>query len=409
MTRDTDFAREAVEGRRAASSVVISSLVLGGGFGLTGAGMVMLGVLLPVLSVKWGLKDDAAGFLFFLQFLGSSAGALLTGGDRTRALGIGYGLLVVMAGALAFAGPQMAFPIIFFYGLGLGMVMTATSLLFSDRYGNDRAAMLERLNFGWSAGATAAPVLFVPFLRMASLRPLFFTLQGLFLLLLLWVVAGEREDGRLAEREMEAVETRGDGHMGSLLPLLVLAMCAVGVESSLSGWLTTYSHRAGGAGMGGAGTSGAGLAGVRMGGAAIATSLFWFGILLSRLTFSTRLLAMMGRRRVLHMTLWGAALSTGLLVGTQNNAVIRVAAAMAGLCVGPLYPLLLSFLLERSPRGWIFAVAGLGSAFFPWVTGLLSAQFGSLRYGLIAPCCGALAMIAVLTFGLRPARDSARA
>jgi fucose permease len=139
----------------------------------------------------------------------------------------------------------------------------------------------------------------------------------------------------------------------------------------------------------------------------MATSVFWGGIMLSRLAFSTRLLAMIGRRGVLYITLWGAAASVALLVCAHNPALIRIAAAMAGLCVGPLYPLLLSFLLERTARGWIFAVAGLGSAIFPWMTGSLSAHFGSLRYGLIAPCCAALLMILLLTVSLRRMKHGA--
>jgi len=391
MTKQTEPAVGASERRR-----TVSSLVLGVGFGLTGAGTVMLGVLLPSLSQAWVLRDDTAGFLFFLQFLGSSAGALLTGTNRIRSLAGGYGLLVVMAGALTFAGPRMAFPIFLFFGLGLGMAMTSTSLLFSDRYGQGRAAMLERLNFGWSAGATAAPLLFMPFLHRASLRPLFFTFQGMFLLLLIWVMVRERHQDSCAQLPLKAAQTKD---LGSLLPLVILSVCAVGVEGSLSGWLTTYSHRAGRAGVGEAG----------LGGAAIATSLFWGGIMLSRLAFSTRLLAMVGRRKVLYATLWGAAASVALLVGANNPALIRVAAALAGLCVGPLYPLLLSYLLERTARGWIFAVAGLGSAIFPWLTGVLSAYYGSLRYGLIAPCCAALLMIVLLTASMRPGKDAAPA
>jgi fucose permease len=227
---------------------------------------------------------------------------------------------------------------------------------------------------------------------MSSLRPLFFTFQGRFLLMLLWVIFRERHEETFVQPPPDAARAEGPAHVGSMAPLVVLAMCAVGVESSLSGWLTTYSHRADLAGIGGA---------------AIATSLFWGGIMLSRLAFSTRLLAMMGRRMVLYMTLWGAAASVALLVGAHSPALIRLAAAMAGLCVGPLYPLLLSFLLERSSRGWIFAVAGLGSAIFPWMTGSLSAHFGSLRYGLIAPCCAALLMILLLTVSLRRMKQRA--
>jgi fucose permease len=171
-----------------------------------------------------------------------------------------------------------------------------------------------------------------------------------------------------------------------LLPLVILAMLAVGVEGSLSGWLTTYSHRADL---------------LNEGGAVFATSLFWFGIMLSRLVFSTRLLAMIGRQRVLHFAIWCAAGSVALLIAAHNPAVIRVASGLAGLSIGPLYPLLLSFLLERSSRGWIFAVAGTGSALFPWLTGILSSHYGSLRYGLIAPCGAALLMVVLLSVSLR--------
>jgi fucose permease len=71
--------------------------------------------------------------------------------------------------------------------------------------------------------------------------------------------------------------------------LLVLAMTTVGVEASLGGWLTTYSYRAG----------------MRsLAGAASATSIFWLGEMLSRLAFSTRLLAKVGRPQVVRWGFW---------------------------------------------------------------------------------------------------------
>jgi MFS transporter, FHS family, glucose/mannose:H+ symporter len=368
----------------------LSSVVVGAGFCLTGAGTVMLGVLLPTLSLKWGMRDDAAGFLLFLQFLGSSLGAILTGTKRIRTITMGYGLLVASAGALAFADMQLSFVIFFLYGMGLGMAMTATSLLISDRYGDDRAAKLERLNFAWAAGATAAPLLCLPFLRGSNLSSLFFTFQGLFLLLFIWVVVRERQDEVRAESFPDASQAPTPASTGALLPLVALATCAVGIEGSLSGWLTTYSHRADLLGTGGA---------------ALAASLFWFGIVLSRLAFSTRLLAMVGRRRLLIGMLWGVAFSAVLLVAAHSPMSIRLVAALAGFCIGPLYPLLLSFILQRSPKGWVFAVAGVGSAVLPWLTGFFSARLGSLRYGLIAPCGAAALMLALFAVSL-PKRQS---
>lgn len=366
---------------------ILSSLVLSGGFFLTGAATVLLGVALPVLSERWGLRDASAGFLLFLQFLGSTTGAIFTGSNFARSLCIGYGLLTISSCALAFSGASLSFVFIFFFGMGLGMAITATSLVFSERYREKRAASLGALNFAWAAGATSAPLLFVPFLRRSNVGQLYLAFDAFFLLLLLWMLLQERR--RVCNSLSPSVlsEPQTSAPLRSLLPLLTLSMCAVGAETALSGWLTTYSHRADP---------------LDLGGAALATSLFWFGIMLSRLACSTSLLSIVGRRRMLGLTLWSAGGAVALLICAHHVPLIRVAATLAGLAFGPLYPLVLSFLLERSTRGWIFAVGGVGSAIFPEFTGLLSTQFGSLRYGLIVPWCAVLLMICLHQVILRP-------
>jgi MFS transporter, FHS family, glucose/mannose:H+ symporter len=63
--------------------------------------------------------------------------------------------------------------------------------------------------------------------------------------------------------------------------------------------------------------------------------------------------------------------------------------------------LLLSFMLERSAGGWIFAVGGFGAAVLPWLTGLLSSHFNSLRFGLMVPCAASLIMAIVRPEALR--------
>ncbi|HZP07233.1 MAG TPA: MFS transporter [Terracidiphilus sp.] len=364
-----------------------SILILSTGFSLTGTGTVMLGVLLPTLSQQWSLRDDTAGLLLFLQFFGSALGAVLTTLHRVRSLIAGYGLLVLSSGSLALAGTHPPFVTFFFFGLGLGMTMTSTSLLFSDRWSDDRAAKLEWLNFAWSAGATAGPILFLPFLRSADIRTLFWTLGGVFLFLWAWVILRERQGPAVpSSSAAQPASTRG-----VFLQLILLAMCSVGVEAALSGWLTTYSHRAGLKSLAGA---------------AVATSLFWLGGMLSRLAFSTRLLAKIGRRATLQGAMWGVLASVAALIAATSPAMILAVAGVAGLCIGPLYPLLLSFLLERSARGWIFSVGGIGAAFFPWLTGLLSAHFHSLRLGLLAPCGAGLMMVILQSIGARPAKTA---
>lgn len=381
---------------------VVSALVLTLGFSLTGAGTLTLGVLLPVLSRKWGLADNAAGLLLFLQFLGSTLGAVLNGKDRVRSMAIGYALLVVSACALTFAGPMTLFASFFFFGMGLGMAMTATSLLFSDRYADDRAAKLERLNFAWSTGAMAAPALLLPFLHGASLVLLYLGYVGLFLLLFVWVMACERPRAVVADRLARHSASAGAAApnappkepvpLSFLLPLVLMAMCSVGVETALGGWLSTYSHRAhpGGLDEG-----------------AFATLFFMLGIVLSRLVFSTSLLEKIGRERVLRWAFWSTAVWVALLIASHGRLLIDAASLLCGLSIGPLYPLLLAFVLARCPSGWIFAAAGVGASVFPWLTGLISAQAGSLRYGLLAPWGAALLMIALTPVALRGSRPSA--
>ena len=156
---DGTLATTTVPSRRTFSTIALSA-----GFALAGAGTVMLGVLLPTLSLRWGLRDDQAGLLLFLQFVGSGMGAIVTGMNRIRSMAIGYGLQAAALSVLALNGARVAYLAFFFFGLGLGMAMTSTSLVFSDRWGDDRAAKLEWLNFAWSAGATAGPVCYLPVL-----------------------------------------------------------------------------------------------------------------------------------------------------------------------------------------------------------------------------------------------------
>jgi MFS transporter, FHS family, glucose/mannose:H+ symporter len=199
---------------------------------------------------------------------------------------------------------------------------------------------------------------------------------SLCLVLFLWVVLFERQKTRVPPARQEGLKTRSTRVAFGLL--LLLAMGSVGVEVSLSGWLTTYSHRAG----------------MRsLAGAALATSFFWLGEMVSRLAFSTRLLNRVGRRGVLRWGIGGVTASALAVILAPHPSMILAAAWTAGLFVGPLYPLSLSFLLEFSPWGWFFSVGGLGAALFPWMTGLVSAHFHSLRVGLIVPGIAGLALI----------------
>src|SRR5271170_1380046 len=62
------------------------------GFALTGAGTVLLGAILPRLSMQWHLRDKDTGLLLLVQFAASASGALLIRKNLWKTLAFGYGL-----------------------------------------------------------------------------------------------------------------------------------------------------------------------------------------------------------------------------------------------------------------------------------------------------------------------------
>src|ERR1035441_2692559 len=127
------------------------------GFTLTGTGTALLGCILPALSAAWHLSDEQAGLILAAQFSGSASGALLVGRNFSSAVMRGYSLLTASSIAIAFF-PQLPRLLAFFaFGVGLGLSMTATSMLIGSRYVGKRASTLSLLNAFWTIGAALAP------------------------------------------------------------------------------------------------------------------------------------------------------------------------------------------------------------------------------------------------------------
>jgi MFS transporter, FHS family, glucose/mannose:H+ symporter len=376
-----------IERRSVPQQSLLTAAVLSAGFSFTGSGTVMLGVILPALSRQWGFQDSQLGTLLFLQFLGSGLGAVFAGLNRIRSIKIGFGLVSAALCALIITGSRYSYSAFLIYGIGLGMAMTATSQLFSDLWRDDRAAKLEWLNFVWSAGAMVGPLCFLPFLRQQAFQSVFVLMFSLFVSIFCLVMLVPQAEPNVVA--LRLVKASSPAARIVFFTFLVFAMCFVGVEASLSGWLTTYSSRTGIHSLAGA---------------SAATSLFWFGEMASRLTFSTRLLANVGRPAILTSGIFGVTATTFALIAFPHPWSILIFAGVAGYFVGPLYPLALSFLMELSPRGWFFAAGGIGAAIFPWITGIISDRFHSLRFGLVVPCAAGVVMIVINAWASRSVR-----
>ncbi len=357
------------------TSTVILSLL----FTLSGVGTALLGSALPAFLAHWSLKDRDGGLLFFMAWFGSALGALLSRGKPANSVARGVILVAVACFALIHAGRISAFPLIFCYGLGLGITMTSISLLRSQREEARRAQELNRLNLLWAIGAVASPTLAAHALFTSGIAYLFALLGFAFAFLGLWVVA--------VEPRLPSFSPRYVSHKGLPLSSLPLVLCAVsalmvGIEASLGGWLTTYVKRADHS----------------VAGAVTATSAFWAGLLASRALNSTPLLLRFNAIYSLRSYVWLVTVTLCLLSLTHHPGTLLTLAFILGFGLGPLYPLLLALVLPRYRGNRVFFCAGLGSAVLPWLTGVLSSGAGSLRAGLAIPCAAGCLLVLLVGY-----------
>ena len=192
-------------------------------------------------------------------------------------------------------------------------------------------------------------------------------------------------------RAASIADNRAAGRLPSLerrpepfapLRLCLFAGAAVGLESAIGSWLTTYTQRT---------AHGSGLA-------VSATSAFWIGLLLSRLAHSVRLGHLLQTRRGVGVHLAFASLAVVLLITAPFETTLLAAAFFAGWGLGPLYPLVLSVALPQYRSGAVFVTAGVGASLLPWLTGALSTSCGSLRAGMLVPCAGVALLLAAASW-----------
>ena len=358
-------------------------------FLLTGIVMTFLGPMLPVLSSRWLLTDEQAGYLIFAQFFSSMFGMFSSGPLVVR---IGYRLtlilgLVLMASGMALlvSGPWLLGMIaVCVLGIGHGITTPAGNLRTAEVNPHGSASALNLINAVWGIGAVSSPFL-VAVAQRAHKTPLFLygTASTLLVLLLTFVLARFEPDARTHARHSSTA-----GHNvrnRRLLPLIcALFFVYVGTETCFNGWLASYAHR---------------IAAGQHSFWAMTPSFFW-GALLTGRALAPLALKFHKETAVARIGLT-LALAGGLaVVAAHGMGLLLPGAVLAGLGLASIFPISVSLFPRwfgestASSSSPVFASGNIGGAVLPWAVGVVSTRTGSLRFGFIVPLLGVTAMLA---------------
>jgi MFS transporter, FHS family, glucose/mannose:H+ symporter len=373
---------------KASASAKPLTLAAYGSFVPIGVATVLLGPMLPTLSARWALNYSQAGALFTAQYSASTCAVAASGvlvARRGFRFAIKVGLILMASGVgVLTAGPKwVGIGCLVIYGAGIGLAVPAANLLVAEVNPARRSAALNLLNFCWSVGAVACPFLVAAVAKRQHISWLLTAVTGLALLIALgiavmprWIIeppAGKDDRGKRAPLEWRI----------KALPVLgVLFFIYVGTENAFGGWVATYSKNLG--------TLTATMA-------LMSPSFFYGAIMVGRWLAPMVLRTVEDVRLVQSGLLIACAGMTGLVLA-HSLAGVGASACLAGFGLSTVYPITISMLSREfgvsatRVGSLMFTLANLGGGILPWMVGISSSQFGTLKAGLAVPLVGSALM-----------------
>jgi fucose permease len=370
-----------------------SALWLAAGFLLAGLGTVLLGPILPELAHTWRIDDAHSGLLLAAKFAGSFLGGVSV--PRRLRLGIASGMVSSCIGFTAFAlspGLLTGCVALFIGGFGLGQIIASTNILAGRRYRRHTGSALASLNFFWSLGAVVCGLIAAAVLPRWGLRGPLLSFAAMFLVASLggWIGTARPSTGTVVPSNTE----------GAALPRSILVYFAMllflygGLETCMTGWLTTYTLR---------------FSDLRLLGGQSALVLLWSALTAGR-AVSAAAMRWVSESLIQRLGLAVSAVLIAALTATRNGTLLSLDCLLLGLALAPFFPSTFAILIAHRPTarqaGFILAVSGLGAALFPWMMGVVSTHSGSLRVAMAVPFTLALALLSLSTFSAGRFRTS---
>ncbi len=364
------------------------------------------GPALPFIAEDMGVSLDTAGLILTVFFCGSIAAsaavALALHGRETRLLAA-WGLASATAGLalLAFA-PNWEIALLagVILGIGDGLLVASLHILMSMT-SRDVPAAINRLNLFFAFGAVAGPLWAGAILATVESRAIVYAGIGAFsaLTLALMIAAS----GPIHERIAAPDEPfRLPGHATAWVMGVVLFLY-VGAEFGLGSWVSTYARET---------TDATVWTG------ALLTAGYWGALMLGRVVSTVWFARGHGASLLLLVSIVGAAIaSLALAVATGDIAVAAAAAFGTGLCLGPIWPSILSISAEGSAAGntgrssaggnaasataVTVTVGNAGGIALPWLQGRILVDAGAAEGVFVTSVLCVLMFVIVIGFRRR--------
>jgi MFS transporter, FHS family, glucose/mannose:H+ symporter len=360
------------------------------GLVLAGLGTALLGPILPLLARQWAMVDAQSGLLMTAKFCGAFLGGVTVSRRLRWSLLVGLGAGAVGFGGFALA-PSMAVGCVglFVGGFGLGQMITSVNILAGRRFTEHRGSALALLNFSFSLGAMLSALLAAWLLPLFALHGVLEGFAGMFVVgvgALVWQIS---RSGEAVEDSVAEVAAGVGLSRRVYLYFAGLLILYGGLETCLSGWLTTFALRYGDR---------------TLAVSEYTTLLLWMALTFGRVGASALMLRV-GERTVQR---WGLALAAVFvcgLAGARSAVEIAVYAVLLGLSLAPFFPATFALLMAERPTarqaGVVLAVSGLGAAALPWMMGVVSTRTGSLQVALGLPFLAAVGLLGMSLVRLR--------
>jgi fucose permease len=362
---------------------------------LAGLGTALLGPILPLLARQWAMQDSQSGLLMMAKFCGAFLGGVSVSGRLRRSLLLGLTAGTAGFGAFALA-PTMSIGCVglFVGGFGIGQMITSINILAGRRFTAQRGSALSMLNFSFSLGAMLSALLAAWLLPRFALRGLLecfaamFLLGGIVLLLQMRNEVGGLSLASISEEFAVSAKSATEPGIGGRAYLYFAGLLFLygGLETCLSGWLTTFALRYGDK---------------TLVVSEYTTLLLWMSLTVGRVAAAAVMLRV-GERTVQRWGLGLAAVFTAALAMAHSAATIAGFAVLLGLSLAPFFPATFALLMAERPAarqaGIVLAVSGLGAAALPWLMGVMSTRTGSLQVALALPFAAAVGLLGMAAF-----------